>query len=461
MRDIWDAAVIGAGPAGLAAASLLAEQGASVVLLDENAGLGGQIYRGVEKMADRPAVRAALGADYARGAELADRFRRSGAAWRPASLVWQVTPDREVWVSRAGASAMIQAGAVIVATGAMERPVPVPGWTLPGVMTAGSLQMLLKSAAMVPDTPFVLAGSGPLLYLLAQQCLAVGARPAAILDTTARANEIAARKLLPLAMRGQGWRYLLKGLALKRTLHGSGVPMHRRVTDLRIEGTDRATGISFRAGGEPRHVPAGIAALHEGVIPAQQMARSMGCAFSWNDRQNCFVPDVDLWGNSSVGGILIAGDGAGIGGAVAAEHAGRLAAYEALRRLDRIDAARRDALADADLRARRAHLAVRDFLDRLYAPPADILAPADDVLICRCEEVTAGELRAVVGQGCQGPNQAKSFLRTGMGACQGRLCGPTVSAVLAQARGVGMDEIGYFRVRPPIKPITVGEIAAI
>ena len=199
----------------------------------------------------------------------------------------------------------------------------------------------------------------------------------------------------------------------------------------------------------------------QGVIPAQQMARSIGCAFTWNDRQRCFAPDVDAWGNSSMPGILIAGDGAGIFGAVAAEHAGHLAAFEALRRLGRIDAAERDILAAADLRARKAHLAVRDFLDRLYAPPQAILTPADDVLVCRCEEITAGALREVARQGCQGPNQAKSFLRTGMGPCQGRLCGPTVSAILAQAHNVGMDEIGYFRIRPPLKPITVGEIAGM
>ncbi len=461
MRDIWDAAVIGAGPAGLAAASVLAEQGASVVLLDENAGPGGQIYRNMEQSADRPALRAALGRDYVHGAALAERFRRSGAAYRPASLVWQVTPDRELWVSTAGASSCLQAGAVIVATGAMERPVPVPGWTLPGVMTVGSLQVLLKSAALVPDVPFVLVGSGPLLYLLAGQCLAVGARPAAILDTTSRANELAARRLLPSALLGHGWRYLLKGLRLRRDLARSGVPIHRRVTGLRIEGKDHATGVSFHAAGDRRHVQAGIVALHEGVIPSQQMARSIGCDFTWNDRQSCFVPQLDVWGNSSVPGILIAGDGAGIGGAMAAEYAGRVAAFEVLHRLERIDAKRRDALAAADLRSRRSHLAVRDFLDRLYAPPEAILAPADGVLVCRCEEVTAGALRQVAAQGCQGPNQAKSFLRTGMGPCQGRLCGPTVSAVLARALGAGMDDIGYFRVRPPLKPITVGEIAEI
>ena len=459
MRDVWDAVVIGAGPAGLAAATTLAEQGASVILFDENPGPGGQVYRSIEQTAGNPSLRAALGADYASGSTLADRFRRSTAAYLPSSLVWQVTPDREVWVSCEGVSTRMQAGQVIVATGAMERPVPVPGWTLPGVMTVGALQTLLKSAAMSPDVPFVLAGSGPLLLLFAQQCLNIGAPPAAILDTTTRANEIAAARLLPSALKGQGWRYLLKGLALKRALRRSAIRQYRHVTGIRIEGADHAAGVSFHAEGQAHRIDAAIVALHEGVIPAQQMARSIGCAFSWNHSQACFAPDTDAWGNSSMPGILIVGDGAGIFGAAAAEHSGRLTAFEALHRLGRINAAERDTLAAADLRARNAHLAIRGFLDRLYAPRPEILAPADDVLVCRCEEITAGSLREVARQGCQGPNQAKSFLRAGMGPCQGRLCGPTISAVLAQAHNVGMDDIGYFRIRPPLKPITVGEIA--
>ena len=114
MRDIWDVVVIGAGPAGLAAATTLAERGASVILFDENPGPGGQVYRGIEQTAGQPSLRSALGVDYAGGSALADRFRRSTAAYLPASLVWQVTPDREVWISSEGASTRMQAGQVIV-----------------------------------------------------------------------------------------------------------------------------------------------------------------------------------------------------------------------------------------------------------------------------------------------------------------------------------------------------------
>src|SRR5262249_37411367 len=163
---------------------------------------------------------------------------------------------------------------------------------------------------------------------------------------------------------------------------------------------------------------------------------SIGCDFVWNPAQRCFAPATDAWGVSSIDGVLIAGDAAGIAGARAAEHAGRVAACEALHRIGRINAAQRDALASSDWQQRQAEQTVRRLLDVLYAPRDEVLSPADEVMVCRCEEVAAGAVREVVRQGCLGPNQAKAFLRAGMGPCQGRLCGPVVSEVIAQARGI-------------------------
>jgi NADPH-dependent 2,4-dienoyl-CoA reductase/sulfur reductase-like enzyme len=457
VSETWHVAVIGAGPAGLAAATLLAEQQARVVLLDEQAEPGGQVYRGIERTANQTALLMALGDEYRHGASLVASFRASGATYRPSSLVWQVTPQREVWFSSGSRSQVIDAKVVVLATGAMERPVPLPGWTLPGVMTAGALQIMLKASGAVPDEPFVIAGSGPLLYLLVQQCLAAGARPQAVLETASRGNAWRALPYLPAAIRS---RDLAKGLAMVAALRRSGVPRFRHVSDIRIQGADAVNGIEFRSGGKGHHLATRLVALHEGVIPAQQMARSIGCAFAWDDAQRTFAPVIDEWGNSSIDDVLVAGDAAGIGGARVAEHAGRIVALEALRRIGRIDAARRDTMASADWQARQTDLAIRRFLDALYTPRDEILRPADDVLVCRCEEVTAAALREVVRQGCLGPNQAKAFLRAGMGPCQGRLCGPVVSEVIAEARNVSLGEVGYYRIRPPLKPIAVGELVA-
>jgi NADPH-dependent 2,4-dienoyl-CoA reductase/sulfur reductase-like enzyme len=454
-----DAVVIGGGPAGLAAASVLAAQGARAVLLDEQPAPGGQIYRAVETAS--PALLKLLGDDYSWGAGLVDRLRASGAEWRPGSTVWQVTPDREVWVSRDGRSELLQAGVVVVATGAIERPVPIPGWTLPGAMTCGAVQILLKTAGLVPEGA-VLAGSGPLLYLVAAQCIAAGARPAAILDTATADNARAARRHLPRALKGAiGRATLMKGFMLQAQIRASGTEWYRRVTDLVLEGTEAVEAVRFVYRGREQRIATGLVALHEGIIPNQQITRSLDCAHQWDAAQRCFRPTLDAWGNTSLPGILVAGDGGGIVGARAAEHAGRIAAAEALRQLGRLDAAARDRLAAPDRAGLAAQLAVRPFLDALFAPPAAVLRPADDVVVCRCEAVRAGAVRDVVAQGCLGPNQAKSFLRAGMGPCQGRMCGPVVCELIAEARGVGLDEVGYYRIRPPLKPVTVAELAGV
>ena len=178
--------------------------------------------------------------------------------------------------------------------------------------------------------------------------------------------------------------------------------------------------------------------------------------------QRCFIPRVDAWGAASCAGIQFAGDCAGIAGAAAAAEAGRLAAFEAAHRLQRIDAAERDRRARAPAARLRRDRRIRPLLEALYRPQDRHVAPVrDDVVVCRCEETTAGEVRGAVAHGCPGPNQMKAYLRCGMGPCQGRLCGLTVTELIAAARRVDPGAIGYYRIRPPIKPLALGELAAL
>jgi hypothetical protein len=173
------------------------------------------------------------------------------------------------------------------------------------------------------------------------------------------------------------------------------------------------------------------------------------------------VPETGKWGETDKAGILIAGDGAGISGAMAAEFAGRIAALKAAQELGRISAQERDCLAAPLFSHRSRETAVRPFLDAAYPPYGSALRPADSTIVCRCEEVTAGDIRGYARLGCLGPNQAKAFGRAGMGPCQGRYCGLTVTALLAEANGQTRDETGYYRIRPPIKRVTLGELAAM
>ncbi len=458
-------AIVGAGPAGLGAATAAAAHGVDVLVLDEQPAPGGQVYRNLETVSrDRPEQIDLLGADYRRGMPMIAEFRNSFAGYAPETAVWDINGDGSLGVLQAGGARLIRARRVLIACGAMERPVPLPGWTLPGVMTVGAVQTLLKASAIVPDVPTVLAGDGPLLYLVAWQLMQAGAPIAAILATAPPAQRWRALAALPGAIRGLG--QLRKGLAWQATLRRQRIPIYGAVTDLRAlgraEGQERLEAVRFRWRGTERRLDAGLLAVHEGVVPNLQLTRVAGCGHRWHQGQRCWWPAVDGYGASDIETIGVAGDCGGIGGAEAACLTGRLAGLDAARRLGRITGAARDAEAAPFRRQLDRLSAFRRFLDLLFRPADGQVVPAADAtVVCRCEQVTAGELRAVIAQGALGPNQAKAFTRCGMGACQGRMCGPTVAELFAAERGIAVAEAGYYRIRPPVKPITVGEAAGL
>lgn len=458
----YDIVIVGAGPAGMSAAIEAGGSGARVLVVDENTGPGGQIYRSITCNTRRE--KDLLGADYWAGRDIAEAFERSDADYASTTSVWSLEPDLSgshrlsVGVSLNGRAAMVGAHAVILATGAIERPFPVPGWTLPGVMSAGAAQIALKSARIVPKGRIVLAGCGPLLYLVASQLMAAGADIAALLTTADKGAKIAALRHLPDFLRST---YPRKGLKLMLEVHRH-VPVHSGIRSLSIEGNDKAGAVRFSQGRGTRRIEADCVLLHHGVIPAINLASAAGCALEWNDRQRAFVPSSDTMGRSSVEGILLAGDGAGIGGAQYAALSGRNAALTALDDLGRVP--RRDATRRREeiCSGQRIWRRGRAFLDVLYTPASACRAPLDPgTIVCRCEEVRAGEIRDAVALGVPGPNQLKTFLRCGMGPCQGRLCAQTVSEIIAEERCESPGTIGVFRFRSPVKPLRLGELAAL
>ena len=187
----------------------------------------------------------------------------------------------------------------------------------------------------------------------------------------------------------------------------------------------------------------------------------MALEHRWDDAELCWRPVADEWGATSLQTISIAGDGGGIAGAEAAALGGRLAALDAAAFLDKIEPAERDRRAAPIRVALKRELAIRPLLGRLYRPAPPVLVPPDDVVACRCEEVTVGQIRRAARLGAQGPNQAKAFTRCGMGPCQGRICGAVVSAVMADTLGKSIQEIGTYRPRAPYKPITLGALAGL
>lgn len=457
----YDLAIIGAGPAGMSAAAEASAAGASVVLFDENTAAGGQIYRGIEQntLARRPF----LGADYWQGKDVLKAFIASNATYVSQALVWSVEPQDgdsgvELRVSAGGKSGVISARRVIFATGAMERPMPVGGWTLPGVMTVGAAQIALKTSGLIPDGRVVLAGTGPLLYMFAAQLLQAGGKPAALLDTTPGANYAkAVSNLLSFLVSP----YALKGLSLLLKVRKS-VPVYSGVTDISIDGQGKAETICFSTKGKAHKLAVDSVFLHQGVIPNNNLANASGCALVWNDGQKCFQPQLDGNGRSSVASIYIAGDGGGIGGALVAEVSGRIAALAACEDIfPTLASSLRSKIAKL-LGQARGFQRGRAFIDALYLPAQTFRAPVDrETIVCRCEEVTAGAIRDAAAHNIAGPNQLKTMFRCGMGPCQGRLCSSTVTEILAEVQKRTPETVGFYRLRAPVKPVPLTEIAAL
>ena len=458
VKSHYSIVIIGAGPAGLAAAATAADLGVEVGLLDEQPAPGGQIYRNIEAIPENTSKY--LGNEYQRGASLVHAVRESSVHYLNETSVWSLDSKGEIGILHNGEAKLITADQVLIATGAQERPVPFPGWTLPGVMNAGAGQILLKQSGIVPDNGVVLAGSGPLLLLLAWQYQRAGVEVKAVLDTQPLSNWFRAAPHLPKALLAH--HYITKGLAYKRELKAAGIRTQHGIKDLRATGGDKIHAVEYICRNKLERIETPLLLVHFGLIPQIHLSQAAGCEHDWNDKQLCWQPVTDKWGSTDIDTISVAGDGSGIGGARTAEHAGRLAAFNMACRLGHISPKRRDKLAKKDLRWMKDDLLIRPFLDAMFRPPKTMLRhPTNEEILCRCEEVTAGDIRRALDEGHRSPNEVKFFTRCGMGPCQGRQCASSVAQLIAYETRANPEKVQPYRVRTPVKPVNIKQMAVL
>jgi len=454
-------AVIGAGPAGLAAALAAAEAGARVTLLDEYPTAGGQIL-----------VRSApssfpLTPTEARGQALLRQLAETPVELRLNTLVWSLSCSPEghtLALHGPDGSATLRASAVILAAGARERVVPFPGWTLPGVMTVGGAGRLLKSYGVLPGRRVLLAGSGPLLLPVARELVEAGAQVVAVLEATRPWEWI--RHVA--AIWGQGER-LREGWGYLRVLRRAGVPYRFGRTVVRALGKDEveaAVVAALDAHGRP--IPGSEETLAVdticqgfGLLPNAELARLAGCELRFDPARGGWVPRTDSWLQTSVPGLFVAGEVAGIGGAEAAMLEGRMAGLAAACRLGHLMEADIEEEMASLQHHRRRHLRFGVMLNTLFVPKPGMQAlTSDETIICRCEEVTAGEIRAAIAAGARELTAVKAWCRAGQGYCQGRTCGPLIAHMIAYETGQTVSEIEGFTARPPLKPLPLAALNA-
>jgi len=441
--------IVGAGPAGMRAAEQLVAAGQRPIVIDEAQRFGGQIYRQPPEATQRER-RDLYGFEAGRAAAVLDRFEflLPQIDYRPDTLVWQIEANA-LQVLHAGRTRTLAFDALILATGATDRVLPFPGWTLPGVYTLGAAQVALKYQACLIGPRVVFAGTGPLLYLVAWQYASHGGQVAAVLDSApASAKLRAAPRMLARPSVAAKGAYFLARLRLM------GVPLRSGVSLLKAEGRERVAALTWRASGKTHTTACDAIGVGHGLRSETQLADLAGCAFDYSDIDQAWLPTRDAAGRSSVRGIYLAGDGAGILGADAAELSGARAALAALEDIVQPTSTGRTAQIE---RETQPHITFRRGLEIAFAPPPRWAAEApDELIVCRCEEVSAGELRACVRDtGTRELNRLKALTRIGMGRCQGRMCVPAAARLLADAAGCELKDVGRLRSQAPIKPLPI------
>lgn len=440
----------------MAAAIAAGGHGVRTIILDEQPVAGGQIYRGVGRQ--RAELLDILGKDYAAGQQIVRDIAHHRIIHRAEASVWNVTRDGDIFYSQGGRSRVLRAASIVLATGAIERSLAFPGWTLPGVMGAGAAQVLLKSGGFVPQGNVVLAGAGPLLWLLAAQYLKAGVGINAMLELSTGARMT---RLFAHAPGFVASSYAVKAISLLSNVYSS-CKVIRGVDALQAMGTHRIEALLYRHRGREEMIrDVNLLLVHHGIIPSLNLPLSIGCPIKWDDDDRSWRPCVNQWGATGIGNIFLAGDGTGVSGALAARAQGTISGFSALHALGKISAEERDVRTRSARRELRRTIRGRSFFDELYKPLPPATDCADNTIVCRCEEITAGAIRNVVRQGCKDPNAVKSALRCGMGPCQGRSCGTMVSELVAQVKNCSPQESGYFRIRPPIKAVPLVELASL
>jgi NADPH-dependent 2,4-dienoyl-CoA reductase/sulfur reductase-like enzyme len=455
--------IVGAGPAGMSAAIAAAESGLRPLVIDENPQAGGQIFRQPPAAAQHP-LPGGPRSRAERGSALLRRFHGRGDRMelRTGTVAWGLFPPRRLAVSHADGWELIEARHLVLAPGAYEYVPPFPGWTLPGVMTPGGAQALVKTMQVLPGKRVLVAGTGPFLLVVADQLHRAGMEVLGVVEM-ARAGE--ALRCLPglLAAPGLLWEGLVYLYRLKR----AGIPVYRGHLLVEVRGDTEVREAVFAPcdaqghpdGGRPRTVRVDTVCAGYGFIPRIQLAQLAGCRLRFEDALGGWVPEVDANQQTSVPGVWVAGDGGGVAGAAVAQLEGSLVGFAVAAALGSLGpmtfAARHRAVVGQLTRLRRCRAA----LDRLYRirPGLTTLAAADTV-VCRCEELTRSEVEVGIAAGGTDLRTLKVMTRLGMGPCQGLMCWPAVARLLAARTGQRVEAAGPLSVRPPIAPVSLGTL---
>lgn len=480
----FDLIIVGAGPAGLSAALAASDHGLRVAVIDEQHDIGGQIFR----QPPRTFENAPPGAkNYRFAAPLLERARsRLDIDWYFGTTAWGVfhLPEGrgvQLAITRQAETAILHARSLLIATGAYDQPVVFPGWTLPGIMSAGGVQTMVKSQFVRPGMRFVLAGSHPLLLLVADLLVNAGAN---VLEVAIGRPQPRFRELLSRSSAAWSHPRIMGQTALAlNNLRRHHVPVRFGTLIQRADGDERLRTVTVcqvddewcPKRGTERQIAIDTLVLGYGLLPSTELARQAGCNVEWQPSLGGWIVQHDPAMRTSVANIYVAGEPTGVKGAELAHLEGTIAGLSIVSdvRASFPDAQQTPPRTSAKLqtelqRAKRAMRRARTFADAVlsfFDPRLDPLAAVrtPDTEVCRCEEISAGTVLQFLADNphVSDINSVKLACRTGMGLCQGRYCQNTVAHILSQVRKVPISELGVFTAQAPVKPVSVEDLAKL
>jgi thioredoxin reductase len=442
--------IIGAGPGGLCAAIAARRAGCAVTVVDERAHAGGQYFKQLSVEGAAPPD-----AQHREGERLIATALELGVAFEERLTVWGAFPPNEFGVTANGRARRYFPRATIIATGAYERGWPVPGWTLPGVMTTGAAQTLWRTARRLPGKRVLIAGNGPLNLQLAAELIAGGAEVAAVVEAAASPGFAQLPALLAMLATAPGLvRDALRYHARRRAGNA------RMIYGAVVTGIEKAaSGLRASIGNAAFDVDA--VCLGYGFEPSNELLRALGCAHDFDDQRRQLVTRCDGNGLTDIAGIYALGDCTGLGGARVAMAQGTLAGLAAAESLGYAMTGELQHARDKALRDKARHRRFQQALWEIFAASATAARLATpETLICRCEEVSFGDVDAALGEGLEGLGAVKRRTRIGMGRCQGRYCAPVLDALLAERYGRPRSEFSGMAPRPPAKPVRIGDLVS-
>lgn len=463
LKDKYDVIIVGSGFSGIVAASVLADANLDILVVDENLHIGGQLLR---KIPESLGENAAYHPDYTKkiGFRFIESCKQKKIQILNRTRVLGIYPDNRILLEiDETSSRQLTFETILLATGARERFLPFKGWTLPGVVSTGLLQVMMKSNGVLPARNMVIGGSGLFLYAAAYEFLKNKGKLLGLYEQTGMIGKI---KMVPTLLgqipkMAEGARYMSKIM-----LSGVMPKFHRRVVEARGNGcveevvVARTNAQGHPVAGSEKIVKVDGLAVGYGFVPNIELPQLAGCGLEYMEERGGWVVKVDDQMRGNGDNVYCAGEPTGIGGAFKSITEGEIAALSILNRFDKVASGDFEAKLRTLARQRNHHLQFGKYFNSLYqvTPPMLDDVP-DETVVCRCEDITMGELRKAVKDGYTTPSALKVAVRTGMGNCQGRTCGPVIYDLMAHLTGNPHQEVGAFSVRPPVKPASIGSLS--